>query len=61
MEVFFTERGIQHSLQQSNLQLRITVDVSLSDQAVNVTEKRIRDLREGLTTYSTRHVTEPNL
>ena len=61
VEAFFTERGIQHSLQQSNLQLRITVDVSLSDQAVNVTEKRIRDLREGLTTSGTRHVTEPNL
>ena len=61
VEAFFTERGIQHSLQQSNLKLRITVDVSLSDQAVNVTEKRIRDLREGLTTSGTRHVTEPNL
>ena len=35
VEAFFTERGIQHSL---------------SDQTVNVTEKRIRDLREGLTT-----------
>ena len=61
VEAFFTDRGIHHSLQQSNLKLRITVDVSLSDQAVNVTEKRIRDLREGLTTYSARHVTESNL
>lgn len=61
VEAFFTERGIQHSLDQPKLELRITADVSLSDQAVNVTEKRIRDLREGLTTSSTRHVTELNL
>lgn len=63
IEAFFTEQGIEESLKQPKLQLSIAVDVALSQYAIAVTERRIRDLREGLTSANARHitVTERNL
>ena len=58
VEAFFTESGIPALLEEEQLQFRVSVDVLLSDRAVNATEQRIRDLREGLATREQRRVTE---
>ena len=60
-EAFFTESGIPDLLNKEELRFRICINVQLSERAIEATEKRIRDLREGLTTREQRHVTERHL
>ena len=58
VEAFFAESGISALLEEDQLRFSISADVLLSDRAVNATEQRIRDLREGLATREQRRVTE---